>query len=52
MTTDFFDTPIEFLKECGPQKSEILKTELGISTFGDLLIIFRFAIVDRTKFCK
>jgi ATP-dependent DNA helicase RecG len=50
--TDFFDTPIEFLKGVGPQRSELLRKELNIFTFGDLLHHFPFRYVDRTKFYK
>jgi len=50
--TDFFDTPIEFLKGVGPQRSELLRKELNIFTFGDLLSHFPFRYVDRTKFYK
>ncbi len=49
---DFFDTPIEFLKGVGPQRSELLRKELNIFTFGDLLSHFPFRYVDRTKFYK
>ncbi|MCX6291441.1 MAG: ATP-dependent DNA helicase RecG [Bacteroidetes bacterium] len=52
MSTGFFETPIEFLKGVGPQRSELLKKELGIRTFGDLLNHFPFRYVDRTKFYK
>ncbi len=43
-------TKIEFLKGVGPQKAELLKTELGIYTFADLLMHFPFRYVDKTKF--
>ncbi len=43
-------TKIEFLKGVGPTKAELLKTELGIFTFGDLLMHFPFRYVDKTKF--
>jgi ATP-dependent DNA helicase RecG len=48
--TQFLQTPIEYLKGVGPQRSELLKKELGISTFEDLLLYFPFRYVDRTKF--
>ena len=48
--SDFLDTPIEFLKGVGPQKSELLNKELGIRTFHDLLYHFPFRHVDKTKF--
>ncbi len=48
--TGFFDTPIEFLKGVGPQRGDILKKELGIYTFSDMLFHFPFRYVDRSKF--
>ncbi len=46
------DTPIEYLKGIGPQKSELLKKELAIYTFHDLLNHFPYRYVDRTRFVK
>jgi ATP-dependent DNA helicase RecG len=46
------DTPIEFLKGVGPAKSELLKKELQIFTFRDLLHLFPFRYVDRSRFYK
>ncbi|HQZ50631.1 MAG TPA: ATP-dependent DNA helicase RecG [Chitinophagaceae bacterium] len=42
-------SPIEYLKGVGPQKADLLKKELNIFTFGDLLEHFPFRHVDRTK---
>lgn len=47
---DVLDTPIEFLKGVGPQRAELLRNELGIGTFGDLLHHFPFRFIDRSKF--
>lgn len=44
------ETPIEYLKGVGPQRGELLRQELGIATFGDLLLHFPFRHVDRTHF--
>lgn len=44
------DTAIEYLKGIGPHRSELLKSELGIYTFRDLLFYYPFRHVDRTKF--
>ncbi len=44
------DTPIEYLKGVGPQRGELLRKELGISTYGDLLFHYPFRYVDRTRF--
>ncbi|WP_460572416.1 ATP-dependent DNA helicase RecG [Flaviaesturariibacter terrae] len=43
-------SPIEYLKGVGPQKADLLKKELGIFTFGDLLHHFPYRHVDRTRF--
>jgi len=48
--SNFFDTGIEFLKGVGPQKSALLKEELNISTFGDLLLHYPLRYEDRTKY--
>lgn len=42
-------TPIEYLKGVGPQKAELLRKELDISTFGDLLLHYPFRYVDRSQ---
>ncbi|MBL7776514.1 MAG: ATP-dependent DNA helicase RecG [Saprospiraceae bacterium] len=44
------DTAIEYLKGVGPPRADVLKTELGVFTFGDLLFHFPFRYIDRTKF--
>ena len=46
----FVDTPIEYLKGVGPQRAELLRAELRIATFGDLLQHFPFRYVDRSRF--
>lgn len=46
----FFDTPIEYLKGVGPQRSELLNKELKIFTFGDLIQHYPFRYEDRTRF--
>jgi len=45
-------TKIEFLKSVGPQRADLLKTELGVFTFADLLMHFPFRYVDKTRFHK
>lgn len=45
-------TPIEYLKGIGPQKGELLREELNIHTFEDLLLHFPFRYVDRTRFYR
>jgi ATP-dependent DNA helicase RecG len=48
--SDFLQTPIEFLKGVGPQRAELLKKEIGIYTFGDLLEYFPFRYIDRSTY--
>ncbi|PUZ29263.1 ATP-dependent DNA helicase RecG [Chitinophaga parva] len=43
------NNPIEYLKGVGPQRGELLRKEVGIHTFRDLLHYFPFRYVDRTK---
>ncbi len=50
MENRFESTPIEYLKGVGPLRGEVLKTELGVFTFGDLLNHFPFRYIDRSKF--
>lgn len=40
---------MEYLKGVGPQRADLLKKELGIFTFGDLLSHFPFRHIDRTQ---
>jgi ATP-dependent DNA helicase RecG len=44
------DTPIEFLKGVGPARSELMRSEMGIRTFGDLLRYYPFRHIDRSQF--
>jgi len=50
MQYDLLASPIEYLKGVGPAKAVLLKEELGIFTFGDLLLHFPFRYEDRTTF--
>lgn len=52
MASHFLETPIEYLKGVGPARSELLKKELNIFTFADLLLTFPFRYVDRSKFTR
>ena len=45
-------TQIEFLKGVGPQRAELLKNELGIKTYQDLVHLFPNRYIDRTKYYK
>lgn len=52
MTETFLNTPIVYLKGVGPQRAELLKKELQVFTFYDLLTQYPFRYVDRTQFYK
>jgi ATP-dependent DNA helicase RecG len=41
--------PIEYLKGVGPFRADLLKKELGIFTFGQLLDLFPYRHVDKTS---
>ncbi|HMT72487.1 MAG TPA: ATP-dependent DNA helicase RecG [Chitinophagaceae bacterium] len=47
--TSILSSPIEYLKGVGPLRADLLKKELSIFTFGDLLDHFPFRHIDRTK---
>lgn len=49
-TNNILDTGIEFIKGVGPAKAELLKNELHIFTYNDLLQHYPFRYVDKTKF--
>lgn len=49
---NFLITPIEYLKGVGPQRAEVLKKELGIYTFQDLIEYYPFRYVDRSQHHK
>ncbi len=44
------DSDLKFLPGVGPKKAELLKKELKLSTFGDLLYYFPFKYIDRSRF--
>lgn len=47
---DILQTPIEFLKGVGPARVALLKSEINVHTFWDLLHYFPFRHIDRTRF--
>ncbi len=46
----YLDTPLDYLKGVGPQRAGLLRSELGLFTFADLLTFFPFRYVDRSRF--
>ncbi len=45
-------TPIDYLKGVGPQRADMLRKELNIFTFQDVLNLFPNRYIDRTKYYK
>ena len=43
------DTDIQFLPGVGPGRKKVLSAELGIGTFGDLLVTYPYKYVDRSR---
>ena len=52
MTKNLLETEITYLKGVGPKRAEILKKDLDIATYEDLLNYFPFRYVDKSKFYK
>ncbi|WP_140486909.1 ATP-dependent DNA helicase RecG [Flavobacterium sp. GSA192] len=45
-------TPIEYLKGVGPSRGELLRKELGIHKYADLLNFYPNRYIDRTRYYK
>src|SRR5690606_3131938 len=45
-------TPIAYLKGVGPQRAEILKKEIAVFNYRDLISYYPFRYIDRTQFYK
>ena len=52
MSINNLNTAISYLKGVGPGRADLLKSELGIRTFGDLLNFFPNRYIDRSQFMK
>ncbi len=52
MKVEVLQTPIDYLKGVGSNRAALLRKELGVHTFQDLLNIFPNRHIDRTKFYK
>lgn len=52
MNQDIFSTPIEYLKGIGPQRGALLRKELGIHKYADLINFYPNRYIDRTKYFK
>ncbi len=52
MSTNLLQTPIEYLKGVGPQRGELLRKEVGIHQYEDLLNFYPNRYIDRTRYYK
>lgn len=52
MNPSLLQTPIDYLKGIGPHRADILRKEVGIHTYGDLLNFFPSRYLDKTRFYK
>jgi ATP-dependent DNA helicase RecG len=50
MQNTVLQTPIDYLKGVGPGRAEVLRKELGIHTYQDLINLFPNRYIDRTRF--
>ncbi|MFJ1474577.1 ATP-dependent DNA helicase RecG [Capnocytophaga cynodegmi] len=50
--SEVLHTPIVYLRGVGTQRAELLKSELGIFEFQDLVNLFPYRYIDRTRFYK
>ncbi|MFY8188778.1 MAG: ATP-dependent DNA helicase RecG [Flavobacterium sp.] len=48
--SDLLLTPIEYLKGVGPARGELLRKELNIHKYGDLLQLYPNRYIDRTRY--
>ena len=49
MNNDVLNTSIEFLKGVGPNRAKLIKNELKVSKFKDLLFQFPYKYIDKTR---
>ncbi|MBP6557770.1 MAG: ATP-dependent DNA helicase RecG [Flavobacterium sp.] len=52
MSANLLQTPIEYLKGVGPQRGELLRKEVGIHRYEDLLNFYPNRYIDRTRYYK
>ena len=45
-------TPIDYLKGVGPNRADLLRKELGVNTYQDLINLFPNRYIDRTQYYK
>ena len=49
---NLLDTPIEYLKGVGPQRGELLRKEMNIHKYVDLINLYPNRYIDRTRYFK
>lgn len=49
---NLLDTPIEYLKGVGPQRGDLLRKEMNIHKYGDLIHLYPNRYIDRTRYFK
>ena len=52
MSDALLEKPIDYLKSVGPNRAQLLRSELKIHTYKDLLCVFPNRYIDRTRFYK
>lgn len=52
MKPNLLQTPITYLKGVGPNRAQVLQSELGIETYNDLLHHFPNRYIDKTRYYK
>ena len=49
MLTDTLNSDIQYLPGVGPKRAALLRSELGVTTVGDLLRVYPFRYIDRSS---
>lgn len=52
MNPEILQTPIDYLKGVGPNRADLLRSELGIRTYQDLINLFPNRYIDKTHYYK
>ncbi|MCX2682008.1 ATP-dependent DNA helicase RecG [Galbibacter sp. EGI 63066] len=52
MNPNILQTPIDYLKGVGPNRADLLRSELGIHTYQDFINLFPNRYIDKTKYYK
>ncbi|QLE02924.1 ATP-dependent DNA helicase RecG [Galbibacter sp. BG1] len=52
MNASILQTPIDYLKGVGPNRADLLRKELGIHTYQDLVNLFPNRYIDKTRYYK